>query len=121
MGIFSSNVSFVFSTNNAILEKCSTRKIILKGKGNIQHETARSIVVYPIDAYLDGKMLYVDILSKTSDITVKVVNVNTEEIVYQGKIMDKSFSIDLSLETEGSYKIELLSESYELSGDFELY
>lgn len=121
LGMFFSNVPFVFSANNAILEKCSTRKIILKGKGNIKQEIARSIVAYPIDVYLDGKMLYVDILSKTFDLTVKVVNVNTEEVIYQGKIMDKSLSIDLSLETEGSYKIELLSESYELSGDFELY
>lgn len=120
LGIFSANIMFVFSVNDATVEKCTTRKVILKGKDKVKGEVARTPVVYPVEVFIDGKVLYINVLKENTDFTVSIINVIGEENIYQGKTMDGMLTIDLNLEMDGSYRIELLSEDSELSGDFDL-
>ena len=98
------------------------RKVLLKGKGHLEDKVARSPVYYPVEAFVNEKMLYVKFLSKPLNVYLSITNINTSEIVYK-EIFSTSiegYSVDLSLEKTGNYKIELISETYDLFGEFDL-
>ena len=85
---------------------CSSRKIILKGKGSKPGETTRIPAIYPVEASINNNVLCLDFFSKVPSVTVSVINLDTNETV--------------NLVEGTAYRLELLSKDYDLSGDFEL-
>ena len=79
---------------------CSSRKIILKGKGSKPGETTRI----------------------PASVTVSVINLDTNETVYLNTFINpvSLITLDLNLVEGTAYRLELLSKDYDLSGDFEL-
>lgn len=98
------------------------RKVPLKGRGGRANQTTRTSVVYPVEASITVKVLTLDFLSKSSSVTVTVTNVETNDVIYHDIffIYTGILSIDMSAEEVGNYKVELVSQDYELSGDFVL-
>ena len=92
---------------------CSSRKIILKGKGSKPGETTRIPAIYPVEASINNNVLCLDFFSKVPSVTVSVINLDTNETVYLN-------TLDLNLVEGTAYRLELLSKDYDLSGDFEL-
>ena len=101
---------------------CSSRKIILKGKGALDNKTTRIPAIYPVEASINNDVLYIDFLSKVSSVTVTVVNLDTNKTVYLNTFISpiSLITLDLSLKEGVAYRLELLSKDYDLSGDFEL-
>ena len=77
---------------------CSSRKIILKGKGSKPGETTRIPAIYPVEASINNNVLCLDFFSKVPSL----------------------ITLDLNLVEGTAYRLELLSKDYDLSGDFEL-
>ncbi len=98
------------------------KQVILKGKGGGTGEATRSLYIYPIEVFLENKMLSLDFLSKLSDVVVTVTNIETNDVICQETlaICIGILPIDLSAETVGNYRIKLISGDYDLSGDFVL-
>ena len=99
-----------------------SRKIILKGKGDLYNKTTRIPAIYPVEASINNDVLYIDFLSKVSSVTVTVVNLDTNKTVYLNTFISpiSLITLDLSLKEGVAYRLELLSKDYDLSGDFEL-
>ena len=91
---------------------CSSRKIILKGKGSKPGETTR----------INNNVLCLDFFSKVPSVTVSVINLDTNETVYLNTFINpvSLITLDLNLVEGTAYRLELLSKDYDLSGDFEL-
>ena len=89
---------------------CSSRKIILKGKGSKPGETTRIPAIYPVEASINN------------NVTVSVINLDTNETVYLNTFINpvSLITLDLNLVEGTAYRLELLSKDYDLSGDFEL-
>lgn len=96
------------------------RQVILKGKGGRAGETTRTPNIYPIEVFLENKVLSLDFLSKLSGVTVTIINIETNDIIYQHALATciGILSIDLSTEKVGNYSLELVSGDYDLSGNF---
>lgn len=96
------------------------RQISLKGKGS--NKTTRTLNSYSIEAFLEKKVLFLNFLSKLSNVAVTVTNVDTNDILYQDTLIVYIgiLSIDLSTEKNGNYKLELISIDNDLSGYFVL-
>ena len=101
---------------------CSSRKIILKGKGSKPGETTRIPAIYPVEASINNNVLCLDFLSKVPSVTVTVNNLDTNETVYLNTFISPIglITLDLSLKEETAYRLEILSKDHDLSGDFEL-
>ena len=93
---------------------CSSRKIILKGKGSKPGETTRIPAIYPVEASINNNVLCLDFFSKVPSVTVSVINLNT--FINPVSLI----TLDLNLVEGTAYRLELLSKDYDLSGDFEL-
>lgn len=100
----------------------SRRQVILKGKGGRADKTTRMPTVYPVEAFLERKVLLLDVLSNLSDVVVTITNVETTDIVYDGVFTMGVgiFPIDLSAEKVGNYQLELVSDDCDLIGNFVL-
>ena len=96
---------------------CSSRKIILKGKGSKPGETTRIPAIYPVEASINNNVLCLDFFSKVPSVTVFVINLDTNETVYLNTFINP---VSLNLVEGTAYRLELLSKDYDLSGDFEL-
>ncbi|MCA6009866.1 DUF3244 domain-containing protein [Bacteroides thetaiotaomicron] len=101
---------------------CSSRKIILKGKGSKPGETTRIPAIYPVEASINNNVLCLDFFSKVPSVTVFVINLDTNETVYLNTFINpvSLITLDLNLVEGTAYRLELLSKDYDLSGDFEL-
>ena len=96
---------------------CSSRKIILKGKGSKPGETTRIPAIYPVEASINNNVLCLDFFSKVPSVTVFVINLDTNETVYLNTFINP---VSLIMVEGTAYRLELLSKDYDLSGDFEL-
>ena len=101
---------------------CSSRKIILKGKGSKPGETTRIPAIYQVEASINNNVLCLDFFSKVPSVTVFVINLDTNETVYLNTFINpvSLITLDLNLVEGTAYRLELLSKDYDLSGDFEL-
>lgn len=99
----------------------SRRQVFIKAKKRAG-EATRSLYVYPVEAFIENKTLSLNFLSELSSVSVSVTNKETAEIVYKGilSMYLGTLSIDMCAEKSGNYKLELVSDDYELSGDFVL-
>lgn len=99
----------------------TVRKVILKGKGHLEDKVARSPVFYPVEMFVNERMLYFNFLSKVLNVSLIVTNIYTTEIVYKENfsISTGAFFVDLSHEETGYYKVELVFETYDLLGEFD--
>lgn len=96
----------------------SSRKIILKGKGVKQGEVTRVPVVYPVEAFIDNNVLYLNFFSEVQNVTVTVIDLDTNEIVLQDAFSCDMGLIffDLVLKSGKDYLLELSFEKYNLIG-----
>lgn len=101
---------------------CSSRKIILKGKGSKPGETTRTPAIYLVEASINNNVLCLDFLSKVPSVTVTVINLDTNEAVYLNTFISPIglITLDLSLKEGTAYRLEILFKDHDLLGDFEL-
>lgn len=94
------------------------RQVALKGKES--DKTTRTPNIYPIEVFLENKVLSLDFLSKLSGVTVIVTNIETNNVIYQGSLAMYIgiLPIDLSTEKVGNYRLEIVSKDYDLFGNF---
>lgn len=96
----------------------SSRKIILKGKGVKQGEVTRAPIVYPVEASIDNNVLYLNFFTEVQNVTVIVIELDTNEIVFQNAFScDVGLIIfDLDLKYGEDYLLKLSFGKYDLIG-----
>ena len=114
------NAGCYSTQNNNVYLVHNQRTIILKGKK--ENKTSRTLKIYPVEAFLENKVLSLNFLSELPSVVVTVTNVETNNVVSQDIFTSYigTSSIDLSTEEMGNYKIEIVAGEYELTGDFVL-
>lgn len=115
--IFSNAVEYGVQNYNVDLMHYR-RPVVLKGKEN--DKTTRTPNIYPIEAFLENKVLSFNFLSKLSDMVITVTNIDTNDVIYQDNLVMciGILPIDLSAKKLGNYRLKLVSGDYDLSGDF---
>lgn len=114
------NVGCYGTQNNNVDLAHNQRTIILKGKKS--NETSRIPKIYPVEAFLENKVLSLNFLSELPSVVVAVTNVKTNDVVCWNVFTSYIgiLPVDLSMEEVGNYKIEIVAGEYDLTGDFVL-
>lgn len=114
------NVGCYSTQNNNVDLVHNQRTIVLKGKKS--NETSRIPKIYPVEAFLENKVLSLNFLSELPSVVVAVTNVRINDVISQNIFTSYIgvLSIDLSMEEIGNYKIEIVAGEYDLTGDFVL-
>lgn len=99
---------------------CSSRKIILKGKGSKPGETTRIPAIYPVEASINNNDIVPRLFFKVPSVTVSVINLDTNETVYLNTFINpvSLITLDLNLVEGTAYRLELLSKDYVYPGGF---
>lgn len=115
--------SSVYAQQNVIIDMGleSKREVPIRGETDDDIGIPRSAVIHPLQVFISGTQLTVDFFEPISNVTITVVNVLTNEVVF-GEVynMPGAAVIDLSNEGVGEYQVKFALPSSSLWGDFSI-
>lgn len=81
----------------------------------------RSLPIIPVNAFIENTVLSLEFAYPCESVSIKIINVDNENSVYSHAMENPTnFTIDLTGEESGYYRLELVIDGKEYSGEFEL-
>lgn len=83
------------------------------------NKVLRSLPILPVSAYLNGSTIYIDFLQDVEVVSVSVVNVDTDEVIYfDNQSGAQNTSVSLNGEESGVYRLEIETGDGVIWGEF---